>query len=149
METEYFVVSANQTYAPVFRINSNGFENLWFSNFGESKYFLIRGSTWMADGLAEYESGQQEGVLVNNTWKMLTLSVDNGQGKFYVDGEYKFSVKVKTGTNCEMYLGTCTADYTFNGEYDEVSIYNDSLMPSQVKMLYDESKPAADPAPTE
>ncbi len=134
--------TANQTFAPVFRINGNGFENLWFSNMGSPEDFLIRGSTWMSSGLAEYESGNQKGVLVKDTWKMLTLSVDNGQGKFYVDGEYKFSVKVKTGTNCEMYLGTCTADWTFNGEYDEVSIYNDSLLPGHIKLLYDESKPA-------
>ncbi len=134
--------TANQTFAPVFRINGQNFENLWFSNMGSPEFFLIRGSTWMSSGLAEYESGNQTDVLVKDTWKMLTLSVNNGQGKFYVDGEYKFSVKVKTGTNCEMYLGTCTADWTFNGEYDEVSIYNDSLLPGHIKLLYDESKPA-------
>ncbi len=133
----------DQTFAPVFRLSGNGFENLWFSNMGSSEYFLIRGSTWMSSGLGEYESGNQTGVLVKDTWKMLTLSVDNGQGKFYVDGEYKFDVKVKTGTNCEMYLGTCTADFTFNGEYDEVCIFGETtLTAEQIKTLYDNSKPA-------
>lgn len=137
----------DQTFAPVFRINGNGFENLWFSNFDTSENFLIRGSTWMADGLAEYESGKQTGVLVKDTWKMLTLSVDNGQAKLYVDGEFKCDVKVKTGTDCEMYLGTCTNDFTFNGEYDEVCIFGEtSLTAEQVKTLYDGSKPATAPA---
>lgn len=137
--------TANQTYAPVFRINGKDFENLWFSNFGGAENFLIRGTTWISvDGNAEYESGNQTGVLVKDTWKMLTLSVNGEQAKFYVDGEFKCDVKVKTdGENCEMYLGTCTADWTFNGEYDEVCIFGETtLTPAQVKTLYDNSKPA-------
>ena len=58
----------------------------------------------------------------------------------------KFKMTMYHGTDGTLYLGTCPYDWTFNAEYDEVSIYNQPLAAVQVGLLYNSSKPAEVPA---
>ncbi len=132
--------------------NNTGDKTTWFSNMGgNAEHFLIRGSDYGSRN--DHESGNIEGVLVKDTWKMITLSVSNNAGTIYVDGEQKGTVNMKQTTNAYLYLATCPYDYAFNAEYDEVCIFdNVSLTEKQIKTLYDNSKPAATPSleqPTE
>ncbi len=138
--------TADQGHAPVlFMQGASGYQNTWFSNMANNpEHFFIRGADWNhRDG---HESGNQTGVLVNNTWKMITLSVANNAATFYVDGVEKFKMTMYHGTDGTLYLGTCPYDWTFNAEYDEVSIYNQPLAAVQVGLLYNSSKPAEVPA---
>lgn len=107
----------------------------WYSQFNH-------GFVGMAVGNNRKDTKQAANMFTPGEWKMVTWVMNGNTGKIYLNGEL-----VETATqhanfftanaNAEIYLGSgCFWDNSFNGAWDEVSIFNDALTDQQVKGLY-------------
>ncbi|MFM7728485.1 MAG: LamG domain-containing protein [Flavobacteriales bacterium] len=83
------------------------------------------------------------GSIYNSQWHMLTFTIDADSGRFYVDGQWQTS-QVWTGaagspTNTDDLRigGTDLGDlFFFHGSIDEVGVWNRTLTPAEVELLY-------------
>jgi hypothetical protein len=72
-----------------------------------------------------------------NTWTLVTVTISNGAGVFYVDGQQigTFSRTTQGGNYVAISWGNAGST-SFNGKIDEVRIYNRALSADEVKRLY-------------
>ncbi|MDD4062225.1 MAG: LamG domain-containing protein [Candidatus Pacebacteria bacterium] len=86
--------------------------------------------------------------IIDGNWHNV-VAIRKGDNHYvYVDGESKSLTTIrKTGTgpyninnNYPLLIGSSLVDY-FNGQIDDVRIYNRALSPSEVKLLYESTKP--------
>lgn len=132
----------SSTFAPVFySALPSATENclVWFSCYGDPHKFLIRSAT---DGWSNrIETDELTDALVVGKWSMLTLAMKGDQATVYVNGTSAWTGALEkfyeTKKDASLYLGSCNHDDTFNGAFDEVSIYGETLSADQVSALYD------------
>ena len=80
-------------------------------------------------------------ALGNGTWHMVTMTLAEGKGNIYVDGQHvgdadKELPGLYDGESPELYIGTSAADGVSAGAYDEISIYNRALTAEEAAFLY-------------
>jgi hypothetical protein len=76
-----------------------------------------------------------------NQWYHTTVTYDNGNYSFYLNGvKTKSMAGIGTTLNNTVTIGrlltSYTSSYYFPGQIDDVRIYNYALTPDQVKVLY-------------
>ncbi len=91
---------------------------------------------------SDTDTGNVPSMFEVDQWKMVTWVMNGATGKVYLDGELVETATqhenfFTANTNTTLYLGSgCFWDDSFNGAWDEVSIFNDALTDQQVKGLY-------------
>ncbi len=88
------------------------------------------------------DTGQVANMFKTDEWKMVTWVMNGDTGKVYLNGELVETATqhanfFTANTNTTIYLGSgCFWDNSFNGAWDEVSLFNDALTDQQIKGLY-------------
>ncbi len=134
----------NHNYSPVIYGVNEGYELIWYSCYGAADKFTIRTVDGSYGDGRDVEFEPMTNVLEQGTWKMLTLTMEGASGKFYLDGEKIAEKELKNlyeTRPAELYLGICKFDFTYEGAYDELSVYDFALSDSEVKDLYGRVKP--------
>ncbi len=79
-----------------------------------------------------------------DTWNHIVVSLENNKYRFYFNGEFIQEGNFGSFTGSHpAYIGVWGTDYSsgdlhyFNGQIDEVRIYNRALSPDEVRKLYD------------
>lgn len=98
----------------------------------------VGGQTMVWSGSAWYDGPTGMTIPVQE-WTHLAYTVDNGTLKIYVNGEEKFTgsdfPNVFTTTDGSFALGVNWWDTPFNGQLDELRIYEGALSPNEVAQL--------------
>lgn len=106
----------------------------WYSEFNHGFVGMQMGN--------RKNTKQVANMFAPGEWKMVTWVMDGDTGKVYLDGELvetatQYANFFTTNANAAIYLGSgCRWDNSFNGAWDEVSIFNAALTDQQVKGLY-------------
>ncbi|OFW63197.1 MAG: hypothetical protein A2Z35_03755, partial [Actinobacteria bacterium RBG_19FT_COMBO_36_27] len=112
--------------------NASNPYQLWVSNQGSTANFVVNGTTVAASG--SYN---------DNSWHQVVGTLDGSTCKIFIDGVYKNSESCTPVSNNELVtIGGDDADSTyrpFNGQIDDVRIYNYALTAIQIKTLYNEN----------
>ena len=76
-----------------------------------------------------------------NIWALVTLTVNNGTGTFYVNGVQVNQQSFSISGNSSAYVCLGSYDdgpqFVFNGKLDEIRIYSRALSAPEIKSLYD------------
>ncbi len=121
------------TYRPI--VDDNGGDNftsysLWVNDAGK----LI----WWSDGSGWKASN---GSVEDDSWHHVAVTLSGTTLKFYIDGEEdanSYTVSSLTATSDRKTIGlrSDVQSYLFNGEIDEVAIYDDNLTANQIEDAY-------------
>ncbi|GAB2557553.1 LamG-like jellyroll fold domain-containing protein [Gracilibacillus alcaliphilus] len=89
----------------------------------------------------DWYDAEANDVIPPNEWTHLALTVDDGEGTFYINGEVVFSGQdfphVFTADESQFALGVNYWDAPFKGLIDEVMVYNGQVLsPDEVISLY-------------
>ncbi len=107
----------------------------WYSQFEN-------GFVGMAMNNQRNDTKQVAGMFKTGEWNMVTWVMEGGIGKVYINGNLKETATQHANfftsfPDAALYLGSgCLWDNSFNGAWDEVSIFGDALTEQQVKGLY-------------
>jgi len=107
------------SYEPSYSFSKSGSSNSYFFNAG---HWANRASF---------------GALEDGQWHHLVGVVDSGVSKAYLDGVFKNqSIATDSDYDTELDIGKGVLDREFNGQIDDVRIYNYALTADQVKQVY-------------
>jgi hypothetical protein len=105
--------------------------------------------------LNSYHTGKNPTVTAtvtgcNNTWKYITAVYNGTQGLIYIDGQYANAATfaVADSNSTAVLIGTCGSEYNngasgcdFNGQIDNLKVYNYSRTPAQIAYDYNRGAP--------
>jgi hypothetical protein len=119
--------------APIFLSQS------YTSGLGSRMYLSIDSGKW-AMGIGLSSSSIRSSTLADNNWHMITLTMNKGTSKMYIDGVDIGYTKLYSAYVFNSYLRlgvySSTLDYDFAGEIDEAMVYQRALNLTEIQQIY-------------